>query len=128
VGPRLAVDAAGRRLLDAVVAHRGGGVEAVRDVGLRDALDQRGVDRVRRPHPGEAVGLQLEPHRSRRRALPIVPDLLVVPQQVLHVVAVLVGQHVRLGEVSAVGAEARAQLVVEPEVEVRPLVGGAVGQ
>src|SRR3954452_5843332 len=59
VRPRLAVDAPGRGPLDAVVTDRGGGVEPVLDVGRGDLLDQRGVDRVRGPDPGVAVGLQL---------------------------------------------------------------------
>ena len=70
------------------------------------------------PHAGVAVGLQLEAHRhptsgprGRRR-----PG--VVAQQVLDVVAVLVGDHVGLGERAALGAEPGPQLVVEAEVDV----------
>src|SRR4051812_2636851 len=54
----LRVDAAGRALLDAVVADRGRGVEAVRDVLLGQVLDEAGVDGVRRPHARVAVGLE----------------------------------------------------------------------
>src|SRR6185295_8078307 len=67
VRPRLPIDAAGGGALDAVVTDRGGGIEAVTDVGGRDPLDQRGVDRVGGPDAGVAVCLQLEPHRRRRR-------------------------------------------------------------
>ena len=63
---------------------------------------ERGVDRVRGPDPGVAVGLELEPDRCRRRALAIVADPVVGAEQVLHVVAVLVREHVRLGEPPAV--------------------------
>ena len=85
-----------------------------------------GAYRVARPHAGEAVGLQLEAHRTARRPLAVLPDLLVEAHDVLHVVAVLVGDHVRLGERAALGAEVRAQLVEEAEVEVDRLVGRAV--
>ena len=47
-------------------------------------------------------------------------------EQVLDVVAVLVGDHVALGERPALGAEPRPQLVEEAEVEVDELVGRAV--
>jgi len=44
----------------------------------------------------------------------------------LYVVAVLVGEHVRLGERSAPGAEARTELLKEPEVDVDVLVDRTV--
>ena len=67
VGPGLGVDPALEVLLDAVVADGGGGVEAVGDVLLGDALDQ-GVAAVGAglgggvvgPQAGVAVGLELE--------------------------------------------------------------------
>src|ERR671937_2515342 len=57
VRPRFRVHLALRLLLDAVVADRSGGVEAVVDVGLREFLDETGVDRVCGPDAGVAVGL-----------------------------------------------------------------------
>ena len=80
--------------------------------------------------PGEAVGLQLEPHRELRWPDPgpaccSLLDLAADAEQVLHVVADLVGDHVGLGEVAG-RAEAVAQLLVEAEVDVDLLVGRAV--
>ena len=62
-------------LLDAVVADRRRGVHALVDVGLGQLLDEPGLDRVRRPDAGVAVGLQLAAHRlalGSLRSLPIV--------------------------------------------------------
>ena len=97
-----------------------------RDVGLGELLDEAGLDRVRGPHARVAVGLQLEAHRAGALALAVAADALVRAQQVLDVVAVLVGDHVGLGERAALRAEARAQLVVEAQVDVDRLVGRAV--
>ena len=65
------------------------------------------------PHAGEAVGLQFHAHRQRIRlglgdALALAVDLAGDAQQVLHVVADLVGDHVGLGEFAA-DVEARLQ-------------------
>ena len=61
-----------------------------------------GLGGVLGPDPGVAVGLQFERHRELvlacRVALHLPPHLGLGAEQVLHVVAVLVGQHVRLGE------------------------------
>ena len=81
--------------------------------------------RVLGPDAGEAVGLQLEAHRVRRRALPGA-HLRLDAEQVLHVVAVLVGEHVGVDERPAGGAEVLLQLVVEGQVDVDELVAGAV--
>ena len=74
----------------------------------------RGALGVVRPHAGEAVGLQLEAHGERvggRLVGPLLRGVHLVgeAEQVLHVVADLVGDHVGLGEVAA-GAEPVAQL------------------
>src|SRR4051794_31987254 len=60
VRPAVAVDAPAELALDPVVADRGRRVEAVRDVGGGDALDEAGLDRVVGPDPGVAVRLQLQ--------------------------------------------------------------------
>ena len=90
------------------------------------------VSRVRKPvstallaqTPGEAVRLQFDAHRAAVRALVLraVEDA----EQVLDVVPVLVCDHVGLREGAALGAEARAELVEEAEVDVDVTVGGAV--
>ena len=59
-------------------------------------------------------------------ALAVVADPVVGAEQVLHVVAVLVRDHVGLGEAPALCAEPGSQIVVEPEVDVHLPVGRAV--
>ena len=63
---------------------------------------------------------------DRALALAVAADALVDAQQVLDVVPVLVREDVGLGERATLGAEARAQLVEEAEVDVDRLVGRAV--
>ena len=126
VGPALRIDTARGALLDAVVADGGGRVQPVRDVLVGQVLDEAGLDRVRGPDAGVAVGLQLQPHRAGRLPLAVSAHLLIGAQQVLDVVPVLVGDHVRLGERAAARAEAGAQVVVERQVDVDLLVGRAV--
>ena len=93
MGPGLGIYASGGLLLDPVVAHRGGGVERLVDVARFEEVALLGGVR---PDAGEAVGLELEPDRERvgltgslllaRRTLPLMPE------QVLHVMADLVGE------------------------------------
>ena len=79
-----------------------------------------------RPHPGVAVGLQLEPHPvGLRTGLRAVRGLH-HPGQVLDVVAVLVGDHVHLRELPAVGPVLGGQRVEEGHVDVEGHVGRAV--
>ena len=59
VRPLVGVDLALRLALDAVVADRRRGAQGVVDLRLGDRLEQARLGRVRRPHAGEAVGLQL---------------------------------------------------------------------
>ena len=87
------------------------------------------------PDAGVAVGLQLEAHRVAVAAL-LGAHLAHRAEQVLHVVAVLVGEHVGLRELPARGAELALEHVLEErrvEVDVlvdraveRPDVGGGV--
>ena len=79
------------------------------------------LEHVVGPHAGVAVGLELDPHGLLVRLAAAAGDA----EQVLHVVADLVGDHVGLGEVAG-GAEAVAQLVEEAEVDVGQPVGRAV--
>ena len=82
------------------------------------------VHRVARPNSREAVRLELDPHRPALGAL--VLRAAEDAEQVLDVVAVLVGDDVRLGERPALRAEARAQLVEEAQVDVDVLIGRAI--
>ena len=124
--PRLRVHLALRLLLDAVVADRRGRVEAGVDVVLGELLDQAGLHGVRRPHAGVAVRLELGPDGPALRALAVAADALEDAELVLHVVAVLVRDHVRLGERRLARAEARLELVEEAEVDIDELVGRTV--
>ena len=93
----------------------------------RELLDVTGVDRVRRP---------TRP-RSSRPAARAAPTTIVGPvepscalassaEQVLHVVAVLVRDHVGLRERATLRAELRLELVEEAEIDVHALIGRAV--
>ena len=73
---------------------------------------------LRRPDARVAVGLELAAHGLALRPLPVAADVVEHAELVLHVVAVLVRDHVRLRERPAAGAEARLQLVEEAEVDV----------
>ena len=90
------------------------------DVLVGEVEDQRlavgvlGGRGVLGPHAGVAVGLQLEAYGVALRSL-LGPDLAHGAEQVLDVVAVLVGEHVGLHE-PAVGA---AELLLEHLVEER---------
>ena len=76
------------------------------------------------PHAGVAVGLQLEPYRVALRTL-LGLHLAHGAEQVLDVVAVLVGEHVGLDEAAARAAELLLEDVVEERgVEVDGLVVG----
>ena len=99
---------------------------------LGEVEDQRlavgvvGAGGVLGPHAGVAVGLQLEPDRVAVGAL-LGADLAHGAEQVLDVVAVLVGEDVGLDEVAALAAELALEHVVEERgVEVDVLVGRAV--
>src|SRR4029079_6466946 len=100
-------------------------VQRIRNVGARQADQVAGLRRMARPDAGVAVGLQLGPDGAALGALRLRP-LYERAQQVLHVVAVLVREHVRLGERPASRPESRLELVEEAEVDVDVLVYPAV--
>ena len=127
VGEALGVDPALGLLLDAVVADRRGGGEALLEVAvLEDAARRRssGPRRRRSSRPAARAGPRA---RSRRRGSSGSParTCLLDAELLLDVVADLVGDHVGLGEVAG-RAEALAQLVEEAEVDVDLLVERAV--
>src|SRR5215468_131628 len=120
----LGVDLASRLLLQPVVADRGRRGERLLDIaGLQQVL----APGVVAPHAGEAVGLQLGAHRDVV-ALPAAAELLrplLDAQQLLEVVADLVGEHIGLREVAG-SAEPLPELAIERQVDVGVLVGRAV--
>ena len=82
------------------------------------------------PDAGEAIGLQLLPHRQRiavalAHVLAQFGHLVGDAEQVLHVVADLMRDHVSLRKVSR-GAEPVGELVEEGEVDIHTLVGRAI--
>jgi hypothetical protein len=113
-------------LLQGVVADRGGGGQGLLDVAVLEQVAALGGVG---PHAGVAVGLQLEADGQAAVAVALAAGRAVDPlggaEDVLDVVADLVGDDVGLGEVAA-GAELAREDVVEGEVDVRALVARAV--
>src|SRR6185436_5454054 len=70
----LGVHASLRLSLNPVVTDGGRGIESVVDVGVRELVDEAGVDRVFRPDPRITIGLQLESHGTTRRAFAVTAD------------------------------------------------------
>src|SRR5438094_10204544 len=121
VRPLLRLDPALRLSLDAIVAHCCGGIERLCDPGAGRGLEVPGIGGVPRPPAGEAGGLELNPRGLRVRS-----GLREQAELVLHVVAVLVGDDVPLGERAALRAEALRQFLEEAQVEVDLLVLRAI--
>jgi len=122
VRPGLRVYLALRLRLDPVVADRGRRVEPVVDVRLRQVHDQPRLHRVGRPDARVAIRLELGADGLALRPLERAADPVQDAELVLHVVAVLVGDHIGLDERRVRGAEARGQLVEETKVDVHELV------
>ena len=115
-------------LLQRVVTNFGGGVHGGFDVAVFQNLPC--ALGVVRPNTGKAIGLQLQLdrqlvvlHLADAPALAI--DLLADAQQVLHVVADFVGNHIRLRKLAR-RAEFVFQRLVKAEVDVDLLVGRAI--
>src|SRR5215208_1458938 len=125
VRPRFGIDPALCPGLDPVVADRGGGVQAVGDVVLGQVGQEAGLRRVIRPDSGEAVGLKLGADGASLCSS-ATGAALQATEQILDVVAVFVGENIGLREGAAGRAEAGAQVVEEPEVDVDLLVQRAV--
>src|SRR5215213_357495 len=127
VRPRLRVHLALRLALNAIVADGACRVERGCDVRLRDAGDEARLLCMIGPDAREAVGLELRAHRAALGPLPVTrPRPPERPREILHMVTVLVREHVRLGERSAARAEPGAEVVEEAEVDVHVLVDRAV--
>src|SRR5437016_1688298 len=114
--------------LQAVVTDGGGGVQTFFDVaGLENLASALGVAG---PDAGQAVGLELHAHLERV-GLDLAPpalrrvDSLGDPEQVLHVVAYFVRDHVSLREVAG-RPEALAQIAIERQVDVDLFVSRTV--
>ena len=104
VRPRLRRHAALGALLDPVVADRGRGVERLVDVLTGEVLDEARVERATDPEARVAVGLELDAHLPTLRA-GVAVGAAQHAGEVLDVMAVLVREHVRLGQRAALGAE-----------------------
>ena len=108
-----------------VVADGLGGGDALGDVLVGDVLDEPVALGGGGPHAGVAVGLQLQADGVGVGAL-LGADPAHGAEQVLDVVAVLVGEHVGAYEGGVLAAELLEDGVEEGRVEVDGLVGGAV--
>src|SRR6185369_7332065 len=128
VGEAVGHHAAGRLLLQGIVADRAGGFQRLVDVA---GFDQPAfLIGVVGPHAGEAVGLQFHPHgQGVGFALAHVgagfADLSLDAQYVLHVMADLVGDHIGLREIAG-RAEPARELVEEIEIEIDLLIAWAI--
>ena len=123
---RVGLHPASRLILNPIVANCRRGVERFLRIALLEDVALRG--RVP-PDSGEAVGLQLETHRELigrvgARFLRLA-DARIDTAQMLHVVPELVGDDIRLREITG-RAEPAAQLVIEPEIDVDLFVGRAI--
>src|SRR5574343_1132685 len=128
VGERLGHHGAAAGALQRVVADLRGRVHGFLHVALLQ--DRAGILGVVGPHTGETVGLQFQTHGQAvvfglADAAAHLVHLGADAQQVLHVVAQLVGDHVGLGEVAR-RAEAALEGFVEAQIDVHLLVGRAV--
>src|SRR5215831_4307708 len=128
VGERFRHDAAHRLALQTVVADRGGGVEAFLDVaGLEDLARALGVGG---PDARQAVGLELHAHLERvavglaATALRLL-DALGDAEQVLDVMADLVGDEVGLGEVAR-GPDLVTQIAIERQIDIELVIARTV--
>ena len=132
VGPALGIHRAAGLPLDVVVADRLRGVDRVGDLLLRRRLEERHavlihlLGHVADPRSREAVGLQLGAHAVAVGTRAVVGMLLHDPGDVLHVVAVLVREHVQLRERSRGRVEPLAQQREERRIDVDGLFGRAV--
>ncbi len=105
-------------LLNPVITDRRRGVQSISDVRLAQLRQIASLRCVVGPDARIAVGLKLDPHGCARRALRIVTDSIENAGEILHVMPILMCEHVGFGERAALSAKLRAQLVKEPEVEV----------
>ena len=127
VGERIRVDVTVGPALQPVVTD-GAAASRPRDVGVAPIDSTKAVSSAstaprlpRSSRPGA---------RAARCALvgtlTVAADAGFVTEQVLHVMPVLVGDHVRLRERTAGGTELRPHVVEERQVEIHPAVGGTV--
>ena len=131
--PRVGVDPAARALLDVVVSDGLRGLEGRGDL-LLGRLGQEGHSRVgvgrRRgvvhPYARVAVGLQLQAHRVRGGACARAVGAVHGAEQVLDVVAELVGHDVLLGQGRVLGADGALHVGEEAHVQVDSRVPRAV--
>src|SRR5581483_602988 len=129
VRERIGHGVAARLLLQRVVANLRGGIERGFDVAFLQPMKLR--LRAVAPDAGETVGLEFDAHRQTARplhALAATFEILFLAHdadQVLHVMADFVRDHVRTCEVAA-GMKARVHLVEEIEIEIDAMIGGTV--
>ena len=127
MGETVGHDPALTPLLQAVVTDGLGGVEGLFQIAV---LQHLLLLHMVTPDPGETVGLQFEFDRQLVLRGLAQPLLLLAhlgrdAEQVLHVVAHLVGDHIALGEV-AIGPELVTHVLIEGEIDIDCAVCRAV--
>ena len=102
-------------------------VQALGNLRRCDLRQVAGVGGVIGPDARQTVGVQFDLNGHTLRAGRIGTARLVQhTDQVLHVMTVLVRQHVRLGKGAALRAKARLQFIEEIQVQIDLLIGRAV--
>ena len=113
-------------LLQPVISHRGSRAKSGLDIAL---LEQAALLRRVRPDPGKAIGLQFHLHGQRflraRVLLLQLAQLALDAQNILHVVAQFVREHVGLREFAG-RPETALQFVKKTKIDVNPLVAGTI--
>ena len=124
--PRLRVHFPLKFFLNAVVANRCGGIEAVCDVLIRQLCQVAGLGGMIRPNTGIAVRLQLNAHGCALWPGAVIANLGENPLHILHMMTVLVCEDVFLRERSTIRTELRVQLIEETEINIHDFVIRAV--
>ena len=121
--PRFRVDAPLGLFLNTIITDRGSGVQAVRDVLVRQLHEVARLRGMIRPDARVAIRLEFGAHRCT-----LWPGLVSggtvenAALQILHMMTVLVRDDILLREGSACRTELRLQVIVETEINVDRLV------
>ena len=118
---------AARPLLNSVIADLSCGIQSLIDVADIEKPARLGI---MSPYAGQTVGLKLEPNRQTVSVCFVDPspnlvDLRQDPQEVLHVMAYFMRDHISLGKITG-RVELGPKLPIEAEINIDLVVCGAV--